>query len=476
MSSAVARLRLVSASLSLRPVAVDLFSGAGGLSLGLEQAGFDVVAAVEYDPVHAATHEYNFPHTSVLCADIGAPLSASLVRDAVEKGLAAHGRANWDGEIDLIAGGPPCQGFSLIGKRLVDDERNQLVFHFFRLISELQPRYFIMENVPGMLKGGHAGILAELIAEFREAGYRFSESNAFATLNAADFGVPQDRSRLFLMGTRADQAVVAAPPVPTHEPVPKRARADFVPSGRLPLGPTVAGALADLPAPERFVSLLDSDCVQLSASAYSQMVGARSEYARILSGEMDDPTDFSYERVWDPTILTGSMRTGHTDVSVQRFRATRPGATEPTSRFYRLDPMGLSNTLRAGSGSERGAFTSARPIHPSSPRVLTNREAARLHSFPDWFRTHSTKWHGFRQIGNAVAPMVGRAAAREVIRALAVSPSRPRNAIHLGDSRLLGLTMAGARSHFGVEQVGTPKGRTRGAVPGALSEPVSGPA
>src|SRR4051794_36737984 len=93
-----------------RPVALDLFAGAGGLSLGLEQAGFDVVAAVEYDPVHAATHEYNFPRTKVLCADVSA-LRPEALGSAVRAGMAASGHDldTWDGEIDLIAGGPPCQ-------------------------------------------------------------------------------------------------------------------------------------------------------------------------------------------------------------------------------------------------------------------------------------------------------------------------------------------------------------------------------
>ena len=112
-----------------RPVAVDLFAGAGGLSLGLEQAGFDIAAAVEYDPVHAAAHKFNFPHTAVLCSDVSG-LRANALRVAIRRGLAAHGRDldAWDGQVDLLAGGPPCQGFSLIGKRLVDDLRNRLVF------------------------------------------------------------------------------------------------------------------------------------------------------------------------------------------------------------------------------------------------------------------------------------------------------------------------------------------------------------
>src|SRR3954471_11326892 len=139
-----------------RPLAVDLFAGAGGLSLGLEQAGFDVVASVEYDPVHAATHEFNFPLTEVLCRRLEGLAPDELVA-AAERGRYRHGHAGrWNGRIDLIAGGPPCQGFSLIGKRLMNDPRNQLVFHFFRLVTALRPRYFLMENVPGMNVGGHS--------------------------------------------------------------------------------------------------------------------------------------------------------------------------------------------------------------------------------------------------------------------------------------------------------------------------------
>src|SRR3712207_1102303 len=146
-----------------RPIAIDLFAGAGGMSLGFEQAGFDVVCAVEYDPVHAAAHEFNFPLTKVLCADV-AKLSADELRAAARLGLEAHGHdpEAWDGTVDAIFGGPPCQGISFIGRRLVDDRRNALVFHFFRLVSELRPRYVVMENVPGMAKGGHAGILGQL--------------------------------------------------------------------------------------------------------------------------------------------------------------------------------------------------------------------------------------------------------------------------------------------------------------------------
>lgn len=447
-----------------RPVAIDLFSGAGGLSLGLEQAGFDVLAAVEYDPVHAATHEFNFPRTKVLCADVSAPLTAEALLEAARAGFARHrsGAEPWDGQLDLIAGGPPCQGFSSIGKRLIDDSRNKLVFHFLRLIEELRPRYFVMENVPGMAKGGHASILESLIGDFEGLGYRFPAPDPFQILNAADFGVPQERHRLFLIGTRDDQKVVADAPSPTVVPVFKRWRSPL-PHEPAPDGPTVADAIDDLPNLSRFSSLLQSDEVQLSDEALAAVEGEASAYARRLRGTADDPDDLSYPRSWDPSMLTSSMRTVHTPASVARFSATQPGDTEPVSRFYRLDPRGLCNTLRAGSGSERGAFTSPRPLHPTYPRVLSNREAARLHSFPDWFRVHTTKWHGFRQIGNAVAPLVGRAVGRAVVSALAADPPKPAEELELGSLHLIQQTMSEAIAYFDVERTSAPPPRQRGA-------------
>lgn len=445
-------------------MAVDLFAGAGGLSLGLEQAGFDVLCAVEYDPVHSATHAFNFPHASVLCADVR-HVSADQIRDAAKNGAIGHGRPDWDGTIDLLAGGPPCQGFSLMGKRLIDDERNELVFHYFRLVEELQPRYFVMENVPGMASGGHRSILDELIKEFSEIGYRFAPGTPFQILNAADFGVPQDRKRLFLIGSREDQEVTAVAPRPSHERRPKRGAHEWLPLTTKPVTPSVWDAIGDLPSVDRYASLLKKDSVLLTDKAATNASSSRSDYARRLRAEADDPEDFSYSRDWNPKLLTSSMRTTHTEESVKRFSATPPGTTEPVSRFYRLDPSGLSNTLRAGSGTERGAFTSARPVHPTAPRVLTNREAARLHSFPDWFRLHVTKWHGFRQVGNAVAPLVGRAVGASIIAALGAEPTKPDVKYVLGNEGLLGMNMDAARSYFEADLAHIPRPRRRGASP-----------
>jgi DNA (cytosine-5)-methyltransferase 1 len=445
-----------------RPIAIDLFAGAGGLSLGFEQAGFDVVSAVEYDPVHSAVHAFNFPHTDVLCADL-ARLSGDDLLASARRGLERHGAspADWTGQVDAIVGGPPCQGFSTIGKRLVDDTRNRLVFHFFRLISEIRPRYFVMENVPGMAAGGHANILERLIEEFARIGYRVPDRPQ--VLNAADYGVPQDRRRLFLIGGLLEEAP-ANYPEPTVCAVPKRpgaARRRPPGAENLPAGPTVWDAIGDLPDLDRYDRLWDSDAVRLPAADHRRAERRASPYAAVLRGSVRDPEDRSYRRRFDPSLLTSSARTRHTDLSIARFAATAPGETEPVSRFYRLDPDGLCNTLRAGTGSERGAYTSPRPIHPTLPRVLSVREAARLHSFPDWFRLHATKWHGFRQIGNAVAPLVGRAVGQEILRALDVRRARPRRFLPLGDDALLSLQMVGATAYFGADKEAIPAQRVR---------------
>ena len=170
-----------------RPTVLDVFAGAGGLALGFEQAGFDIAAAIELDPVHAATHAFNFPQCRTLCGD------ATKMRGIdVRKHLSAP--------IDVVVGGAPCQGFSMIGKRALDDPRNQLVKHFLRLVVELEPSVFVLENVRGLTVGKHRQLLEELTDEFRAAGY--SVALPWQVLNARDYGVPQDRQRLFLLGSK----------------------------------------------------------------------------------------------------------------------------------------------------------------------------------------------------------------------------------------------------------------------------------
>ena len=132
-----------------RPMSVDLFASAGGMTLGFEQEGLDALASVEIDPIHCATPEYNYPLCSILCQDV-AQLTGSEIRKK-----SAIGRR----EIDVVISGSPCQGFSLMGKRDVGDPRNSLIFHFQRLVLELKPKFLVMENVPGIVAGEHKKLL-----------------------------------------------------------------------------------------------------------------------------------------------------------------------------------------------------------------------------------------------------------------------------------------------------------------------------
>lgn len=422
-----------------RPLAIDLFAGAGGMSLGFEQAGFDIAAAVEIDPVHCAVHKFNFPACPIL------PRSAAGLKAADIRMAAGIGNRR----IDCVFGGPPCQGFSLIGHRVLEDPRNNLVLEFVRLVAELDARSFVFENVKGLTVGKHRIFLEELVSAFDGAGY--DVLLPWRVLNAAHHAVPQYRERLILLGAKKGERLPAYP-----MPICSGAD-DPIPIAGLPAGPACKDALDDLPNADRFDTLAANDSVWTGA------FGKPSAYAAELRCLTNDSWHFGYMRNWNPAVLTSSARTVHTGISRRRFSETRPGEVEPISRFFKLHPNGLSNTLRAGTDGARGAFTSPRPIHYKYPRCITVREMARLHGFPDWFRFHATKWHGARQIGNAVPPPLARAIAGKVIESLGYSPTRPSLPVDLGDTDLLYFEMSDAAAHFGVLPLNGRRDRKSGA-------------
>jgi len=373
-----------------RPAAVDLFCGVGGMSLGFEQAGFDVVAAVDIEQINVDTHLKNFPSCQTRRMDLAATSGTEIRK---ETGLGTS-------HIAVAYAGPPCQGFSLIGKRLLQDPRNLLLYELARLIAELEPSYFVVENVTGILFGEAKSVLAEFRRRVEEAGYRVVDP--VEILNAAEFGVPQRRRRVFVLGYRKG---LVAPQYP--EPSHPDHDADTE-------SPTVWDAIGDLPAVDNYGYLLETD-------EYRGRLGEPSAYARVLRGEASDSGDRSPRRSRNGHGLGGCLRTVHTAKIIQRFSNTSQGSTEPISRYHRLSKNGLSPTIRAGTGPAQGSFMAARPIHPFQDRCITVREAARLHSFPDWFRFHPTKWHAFRQIGNSVPPRLARAVAQSIARALKTS-------------------------------------------------------
>lgn len=409
-----------------RPIGIDLFAGAGGMSLGFEQAGFDIAAAVEIDPIHAAVHRFNFPASKVFVRSI-VDLGGDDLRAA-----AGIGRRS----VDVVFGGPPCQGFSLMGQRMLEDPRNHLVKEFVRIVAELKAKTFVFENVKGLTIGKHRRFLDALIEAFDDAGY--SVRTPWRVLNAIHYGVPQYRERFILLGARKGS------PLPSYpRPTTSPDRDLFVIDG-IARTPTCSDALSDVPNAEEFDELMTSDSVEIANWP------AHTAYARECRCEKEEAWHFGYPRVWEPRLLTASMRTIHTDISRRRFAATGLGEVEPISRFFKLDPNGFCNTLRAGTDSARGAFTSPRPIHYAFPRCVTVREMARLHGYPDWFRFHITKWHGARQVGNSVPPPLARAVAAAVMRALGIVPTRIARKVSLGDPQLLSLNMGEAAKFWKV--------------------------
>jgi len=424
---------------TMRPIGIDLFAGAGGLSLGFEQAGFDVVAAVEIDPVHCAVHKFNFPGTAIIPRSVEG-LSAAEIREAAGIG---------NRTVDCVFGGAPCQGFSLIGQRALDDPRNNLVRDFVRIVRELGARSFVFENVKGLTVGRHKTFLEELVKTFDEVGY--DVRLPWQVLNAGHYGTPQSRERLILMGARRGETLPHYP-APVNNIVGMRDAIDGLPDG-----PTCADALGDLPDADLFQTLVASDAVRTDA------FGEPSAYGAAMRCMTNGGWYYGYVRDWNPAFLTSSARTEHTEISRRRFAETSPGSTEPISRFFKLPEKGVSNTLRAGTDGARGAFTSPRPIHYRYARCITVREMARLHGFPDWFRFNVTKWHGARQIGNAVPPPLARMIAGEIVEALGGRPQRPVEVLALGDLALLEYNLSHAAAHFGVEAPPSRRDRKSGA-------------
>ena len=367
-----------------RPIAIDLFSGAGGMSLGFEQAGFDIALGVDCDGHHVATHERNFPYGKSLCTSV-IDLDGHKIR----------GLLDFDGDFDLVFGGPPCQGFSNMGLRDLRDPRNSLVDHYVRLVLELRPKAFVMENVPGMLAGATRSVLDKVIEVCESNGYCITKP--VRILDAAEFGVPQKRRRLFVIGVRNDIA----------EKIP-------YPKGKCvgqPNRPTIEEAISDLPSIEKYDNLFSNNQILYDKEP-------ASAYARVARGIESDPSDLSRPRKWESSVCTGCLRTRHSNATVRLYAATNPGQTVPGHKLPRLDPNGIAPTLRAGSDSTHGSYTAPRPIHPDVPRCITTREAARLHGFPDWFEFYPLKWHGYRQIGNAVCPPVARAVGHAILTTL----------------------------------------------------------
>ena len=335
---------------------LDIFSGCGGFSLGAHEAGFRVIAALDNDPILASSYPHNFPSTRMILKDV-----IELDGEAV--------RAAAGGRIDGIVGGPPCQGFSAIGRRDPEDPRRWLLGHFFRIVREVRPSFFVMENVTGLAYPNARGVLNEALRQ--TDGYAILGPQVW---DAAQFGAATNRSRLFVIGIHMDCGEML-----------KVEDVDAL--KRKPA--TVQAAIGDLEGARAAGEEDGFDVWRIARP------GQPSDYARGLRSSSGR--------------FTGHRTTVHSKRVMTRFDNVPEGSIDPVGRHPRLAWSAQSPTIRAGTGADRGSYQSVRPIHPRHPRVITVREAARLQGFPDRHRFHPTIWHSFRMIGNSVSPFIARA-------------------------------------------------------------------
>ena len=366
-----------------KPTVIDLFAGVGGLSLGACRAGFDLRLAVEKDTHAAAAHACNFPNACHSKADISLMQGSDLLKAA---GLE-------QGELTGLIGGPPCQGFSTMGHRQVGDSRNHLFKKFFSLVQQTRPKFFLAENVPGIMNECYGAIRDDAFSEL--SGYTMLPPFRVC---AADYGAATSRTRVLFFGYLADEAN-------------RLTIADFAPAKET-ASVTVGDALLGLPTTLR--ESWDTDDMGWH-KVRRDLPGAFGLRAH---GLVPDKVGHSNTiSIWKTKRLTsGCIYTHHEPDTVRRFAELAEGEIDRVSRGLRLSRTGLCPTLRAGTDSSRGSYQAVRPIHPTEPRVITPREAARLQGFPDWFRFDPTKWHSFRQIGNSVSPILAEHILKSVRR------------------------------------------------------------
>lgn len=317
---------------------VSLFSGGGGLDLGLSFAGFEPVFSSDIETAHCETVKHNFPDAVVIPSDV-CDLTGEKIRQLTQIA-----------EFDLLCGGPPCQAFSILGQRnSFDDPRGKLVFEFARMVIELHPQAFIFENVPGLLNVNGGDDWRQLLEFFRdETQYKIFDS----VLNAADFGIPQIRRRVFIVGFQNHDL---------NFKFPKETHRDY----------------------EEPVSFLNGN----------------------LSNWL--PAKFALENV---EHLPNQRIRPHGERVRNRYLTVPLGGRDKVDRTDRIHPERPSGTVLVGSKAGGG-----RPfIHPYEPRHLTVREAARLQSFPDWYEFQNSGTWQYRAVGNAVPPLLAKAIGEKI--------------------------------------------------------------
>lgn len=382
---------------------VDLFAGAGGLSCGLKQSGFNPLLANELAPQYAETYQLNHPETHMMVGDVRQVCEANI-----KKLLGVE-----EGEIDLVAGGPPCQGFSINAPiRTLDDARNHLFKDFLRVVAALKPKAVLIENVPGIVSIGKGTVVQQIYAELEMLGYKVNHKILFA----GHYGIPQMRFRTVFIGIRGYQGEIAFP-----EPeFAAKAVANFTGAKELCISTpplfypnlkpqvNVWDALSDLPeiannqitSPDGYTcppqnayqTYLRNGCEQLTAHYCARLAEVNLERLKHI------PQGGSWRDIPHDLLPNGLKRARRSD---------------HTKRYGRLHPEALCSTVLTKCDPHWGSF-----FHPTQNRVISVREAARIQSFPDSYRFSGSITQQYEQIGNAVPPLLGKAIGDEIIKML----------------------------------------------------------
>ena len=358
--------------------AIDLFCGAGGLSAGLEMAGFTVLAGNDLFEAAGKTFEQTHPRAKF----IPGPIQELTVERIIEStGLRP-------GELTVLAGGPPCQAYSVYNhQRGMHDSRASLFREYLRIVEGLRPEWIVMENVTGIYSIANGEAVRAIKSEFSALGYDVAD----AVLRAEDYGVPQERRRVVFIGNRIGAAI--SHPKPTHGP------------GRNERFTTIKDAIGDLPPLRNGEDL----------GRVPYLSGAQSAFQRLMRGNATTvgnhgaPTLGKVNMQRLPFIPPGgSWRDIPHDLLPEGMK--RAKRSDHTKRYGRMKWDGLSCTVLTKCDIHWGAY-----IHPDQDRAITVREAARLQAFPDWFEFAGSRTEQYVQVGNAVPPLLGKAIGHHLI-------------------------------------------------------------
>lgn len=337
--------------------AIDLFCGAGGLSYGFESAGFNILLGIDSDAKALEVFEKNHKNAKSICGDI-TEINYAQIKEKIG-----------DKKIDVIIGGPPCQGMSLSGPRKFDDPRNKLYLSYIRLVDEIRPRAFVIENVPGLVSLFGGQIKDSIIEKFTAMGYKVK----YQILCASDYGVPQNRKRVVFVGTQGES--------------------EFVYPEKNPQQVTCKMALSDLPPLENelgeeismYETDPDNDYQRLmrkrSNLVHNHVAAAHSEKVKKIISMVPDGCNYK-------SLPEEYRNSRNFHVAWTRFASDKPAPTIDTGHRHHF--------------------------HYKYNRVPTVRECARLQSFPDDFVFLGNKTQQFRQVGNAVPPLLAQAIAKQV--------------------------------------------------------------